>query len=47
MARTLTIQPLVTIAAGELMAKDLPPIRMVVGDCLPAGLLLLAGDPKC
>lgn len=28
------------------MAEDLPPIRMVVGEVIPAGLLLLAGDPK-
>jgi RecA-family ATPase len=28
------------------MAEDLPPVRMVIGDAVPAGLLLLAGDPK-
>lgn len=32
--------------ADELLARDLPPIQMVVGDVIPAGLLLLAGDPK-
>jgi len=35
-----------TIGADELVAADMPPIRMVVGDAIPAGLLLLAGDPK-
>ena len=34
------------ISAHDLCQMDLPPIRMVVGDCLPAGLILLAGDPK-
>lgn len=43
---TNPIPKLVTIGADELVAKDLPPVRMVVGDCIPAGLLLLAGDPK-
>lgn len=37
---------LATQNAEELMAEDLPPVRMVVGDVIPAGLLLLAGDPK-
>lgn len=47
MARLHTpVPPLVTIGADELVAMDMPPIRMVVGDCIPAGLLLLAGDPK-
>lgn len=40
------IQPFALVGADELVRKDLPPIRMVVGDCLPAGLVLLAGDPK-
>lgn len=40
------ISPLVTEGADELMARNLPPVRMVVGDVIPAGLLLLAGDPK-
>lgn len=40
------IKPFELISAYELVKKDLPPIRMVVGDCLPAGLVLLAGDPK-
>ncbi len=34
------------ISAYDLCRMDLPPIRMVVGDCLPAGLILMAGDPK-
>lgn len=40
------IPPFTLVRADELVKKDLPPIRMVVGDCLPAGLILLAGDPK-
>lgn len=40
------IPPFTLVRADELVQKDLPPIRMVVGDCLPAGLILLAGDPK-
>lgn len=41
MTKTLT-----TITAEELMALDLPPLKMIIGDAVPAGLLLLAGDPK-
>ena len=37
---------LTTISSRELLAKRLPPIRMIVGKHVPAGLLLLAGDPK-
>ncbi|WP_217634895.1 AAA family ATPase [Micromonospora pattaloongensis] len=40
------IPALETEGANELLARDLPPVRMVVGDIIPAGLLLLAGDPK-
>lgn len=40
------ITPFKLVGADELVQKNLPPIRMVVGDCLPAGLVLLAGDPK-
>lgn len=40
------IPKLVTIGADELLEMDLPPVRMVVGDVIPAGLVLLAGDPK-
>lgn len=40
------VPPFVLVRADELVAKDLPPIRMVVGDVFPAGLVLLAGDPK-
>lgn len=40
------IPDLVTESAAELLARDLPPVKMVVGDILPAGLVLLAGDPK-
>ena len=43
---TAPIEPLKTIGADELVAMDLPPIRMVVGNHSPAGVLLLAGDPK-
>lgn len=43
---TTPIPPLATIGADELVAMDMPPIRMVVGDHIPAGVLLLAGDPK-
>ena len=49
MGTTTDIHPvplLETIGADELVAKQLPPIPMVVGDVIPAGLLLLAGDPK-
>ena len=41
-----TVPPLMTQTAEDLMAEDLPPIRMVVGDHIPAGLLLLAAQPK-
>jgi hypothetical protein len=34
------------MTARELVAKKMPPIRMIVGGYVPAGLLLLAGDPK-
>ena len=40
------IPALVTEGADDLVARDLPPVRMVVGNVIPAGLLLLAGDPK-
>lgn len=43
---TSAVARLTTIGADELLAKDLPPIRMVVGDVIPAGVILLAGDPK-
>lgn len=47
MAQLLTTVPsLDTMRADDLVAQDMPPIRMVVGDYIPAGLLLLAGDPK-
>lgn len=39
-------QPLKTQTAADLVATNLPPIRMIVGKVFPAGLLLLAGDPK-
>ena len=32
--------------AEELVATQMEPIRMIVGDIIPAGLLLVAGDPK-
>lgn len=35
-----------TIGADDLVAKEMPPITMVVGNVIPAGLFLLAGDPK-
>lgn len=35
-----------TIGADDLVAKEMPPISMVVGNVIPAGLFLLAGDPK-
>ena len=38
--------PLDLCSAADLVAEDLPPIYMVVGSIIPAGLLLLAGDPK-
>lgn len=40
------IPSLQTEGADELLARDLPPVKMVVGNVIPAGLLLLAGDPK-
>lgn len=46
MTDTRPTSPLATQTAEELMAEDLPPVRMVIGDAVPAGLLLLAGDPK-
>ncbi len=45
----MTVKPtplLVTETAAELLKRELPPIRMVVGNHIPAGLILLAGDPK-
>lgn len=38
--------PLQTQTAADLAAEDLPPIFMVIGNVVPAGLLLFAGDPK-
>ncbi len=43
---TQPIPKLQTMTARELVAKKMPPIRMIVGGYVPAGLLLLAGDPK-
>ena len=40
------VTPLDLQTAEDLAAQDMPPIRMVVGTIIPAGLLLLAGDPK-
>lgn len=40
------IPDLTTESAADLLGRDLPPVKMVVGDIIPAGLLLLAGDPK-
>lgn len=42
----VAVPPLTTIGADDLLAMDLPPVRMVVGNHIPAGVLLLAGDPK-
>ena len=42
----LPIPPLETETAKELMKRERPPVRMIVGDVIPAGLMLLAGDPK-
>lgn len=46
MANSTPIPKLTTTTARALVAKKLPPIRMIVGDHIPAGLLLIAGDPK-
>jgi hypothetical protein len=46
MANSNPIPQLTTTTARALVAKKLPPIRMIVGDHIPAGLLLIAGDPK-
>lgn len=43
---TTSITHLETQTAADLVAMDLPPIRHIVGGVIPAGLLLLAGDPK-
>lgn len=40
------IPKLQLLSASALIAMELPPIRMIVGPYIPAGLLLLAGDPK-
>lgn len=34
------------VTAQELVATPMEPIQMVVGDIIPAGLFLIAGDPK-
>ena len=39
--------PLTIQTADELAVEQLPPVTMVIGDIWPAGLYLLAGDPKC
>lgn len=46
MASATPIPRLTTTSARQLVAKKLPPIRMIVGDLIPAGLVLVAGDPK-
>ncbi len=43
---TRPVPLLETIGADDLVAKEMPPISMVVGNVIPAGLFLLAGDPK-
>lgn len=40
------IPKLQILRASDLLAMELPPIRMIVGPYIPAGLLLIAGDPK-
>lgn len=35
-----------TTSASSLVAEQMPPIRMIVGPYIPAGLFLIAGDPK-
>ena len=44
--RPVDFPALRTHTAVELLEKELPPLSMVVGRHIPAGLLLLAGDPK-
>ena len=44
--RPVDFPALRTHTAVELLDKELPPLSMVVGRHIPAGLLLLAGDPK-
>jgi hypothetical protein len=43
---TKSIGGMVTCEADELVGTNIPPIQMVVGDHIPAGLLLVGGDPK-
>ena len=43
---TGAVPSLTTEGCDDLLRRDLPPVTMVVGDVIPAGLLLLAGDPK-
>jgi hypothetical protein len=44
--RPVDFPALRTHTAVELLDKELPPLSMIVGRHIPAGLLLLAGDPK-
>jgi RecA-family ATPase len=34
------------VTAKDIIEEPMDPIRMIVGDVLPAGLILIAGDPK-
>ena len=35
-----------TINGKHLMEKDVKPVRYIVDDLIPAGVLMLAGSPK-
>lgn len=41
-----TAPTLDTISAGDLQQKDLPPVRWIMQDIIPAGLTILASPPK-
>jgi hypothetical protein len=43
---TTPIPKLDIVTASDLLAEELAPIRMIVGPYIPAGLFLVAGDPK-
>jgi len=41
-----TIPALSTVTAADLQKKDIPPVRWIVQDLIPAGLTILASPPK-
>lgn len=45
-AREAALPRLATVSAAELQRRDIPPIRWIVKDLVPAGLTILASPPK-